>query len=158
MSIRVSAATGPDDIAAARTLFLEYAESLDFNLCFQGFDAEMARFPGEYAPPGGTLLLARDGDAVVGCVALRPAPDGFGEMKRLYLRPAARGTGAGRALAVAVIEVARALGKKGVLLDTATSMVAAASLYRDLGFRQVDGPPGGAGEPELLYFRLEFPG
>lgn len=156
MTPRVSPAEGPDDIAAARALFLEYAESLDFNLCFQGFDAEMARFPGDYTPPGGTLLLARDGDTVLGVVGLRPAPDGFGEMKRLYLRPAARGTGAGRALAVALIAAARALGKKGVLLDTATSMVAAAGLYRDLGFVQVDGPPSGPGEPDLLYFRLAF--
>ena len=88
---RVRAASGPDDIAAARALFLAYAESLDVDLCFQGFDAEMARFPGEYQPPEGALFVAEAGGEIVGVAGLRPAPGGYAEMKRLYLTDGAGG-------------------------------------------------------------------
>lgn len=152
---RVRAACGSDDIAAARALFLAYADSLDVDLCFQGFDAEMARFPGEYQPPEGALFLAEAGDEVVGVVGLRPAPGGYAEMKRLYLTDGARGLGLGRALAEKIIETARGMGASGIVLDTLPSMVAAQDIYRRLGFEEYR-PEHDGGHPDLLYFRLKF--
>lgn len=143
------------DIAAARSLFLAYADSLDVDLCFQGFDAEMARFPGEYQPPGGALFVAEADGAIVGVVGLRPAPDGFVEMKRLYLTDAARGLGLGKRLTETVITRARELGSAGVVLDTLPSMKAAQDIYRNRGFQEYR-PAEDGGHPDLLYFRLAF--
>lgn len=155
--IRPARTTGETE--AARRLFLAYADSLDFDLCFQGFDAEMARFPGEYVPPDGDILLAHHAGAVVGVVALRRHDATSVEMKRLYLDPAARGLGAGRHLTMEAIATARRLGYAHLRLDTAHSMTAAIQLYRNLGFRQIDGPgirPGDDASPELLYFMLDL--
>lgn len=159
MSLSIRAVRTPEEVEAARKLFLAYAESLDFDLCFQGFDAEMARFPGEYIPPAGDMLLGWRGEDAVGVVALRRFDDGIAEMKRLYLSDAARGLGAGRKLAEQVVVSARTLGYRSLRLDTATSMKAAIRLYESMGFRRLAGPDAGSGEsgtPELIYFELDL--
>jgi putative acetyltransferase len=125
------------DLEDVRQLFAEYAASLDFDLGFQQFDREVAELPGLYAPPRGALLVARaDGD-VIGCVALRPLDGAACELKRLYVRPGARGTGTGRLLAEAALEQARRLGYRRVRLDTLPGMERAQVLYERLGFRDV---------------------
>jgi ribosomal protein S18 acetylase RimI-like enzyme len=134
-------ARGVADVAAARRLFEEYAAALGVDLCFQNFAQELAELPGEYAPPRGCLLLAGDGQPI-GCVALRPlagtpGADGpTGEVKRLYVQPQGRGTGLGRALALAVLERARAIGYAELKLDTLATMTSAHALYQSLGFRE----------------------
>lgn len=131
----LSLATSPEDVREVRALFEEYAASLGFSLCFQGFDRELAELPGAYAPPGGRLLLARVDGAPAGCVGLRRIGEGICEMKRLFVRPAHLGTGLGRRLAEAVIDEARRAGYATMKLDTLPSMKAAIGLYESLGFR-----------------------
>ena len=127
-------AESDDDVGAARTLFLEYARALDFSLCFQDFDAELAGLPGRYARPTGRLLLAHLAGAVAGCVGVRDLGSGVCEMKRLYVRPEFRGKTIGRALAEAALAEARAAGYERMRLDTIPSMEAAIALYEELGF------------------------
>ncbi len=119
------------DLEEVRALMGEYWTSFGFTPCFQGFDRELAALPGDYGPPRGALLLAPG----IGCVALRPLDARTAEIKRLYVRPAARGRGLGRALAAAAIARARELGYARVVLDTiADRMNEAVALYRSLGF------------------------
>jgi ribosomal protein S18 acetylase RimI-like enzyme len=124
------------DVAAAAALFRAYAASLDVDLSYQGFESEVAGLPGKYAPPRGDLLLARGEDgAPLGCIALRPMDEaGCSEMKRLYVMPAGRGTGLGRALVEAIIERGSELGYREMRLDSLPSMTDAIALYRKLGF------------------------
>jgi putative acetyltransferase len=132
-------ASREEDIETARSLFVEYQKAVGVSLCFQNFDAEVANLPGAYAPPEGRLLLALVEGLCAGCVALRKLEDGIGEMKRLYVRPAFRGTGLGKRLTEAVLSEARAIGYRAIRLDTLPTMTRAQALYVSLGF--VDIPP-----------------
>jgi ribosomal protein S18 acetylase RimI-like enzyme len=136
---RLVPARHAQEIAAAASLFREYADWLGIDLSFQGFEAELASLPGKYAPPAGELMLAcaPAGDAL-GCVAVRPL-DGPAvcEMKRLYVRPAARGLGIGAALVGAIITSAEELGYAEMRLDTLPAMAEAFALYQRFGFLQI---------------------
>jgi len=131
-------AASPAEIERVRELFLEYAQSLNFSLCFQSFDKELAALPGDYAPPDGRLLLASYQGETAGCVALHKLSLGVCEMKRLYLRAKFRGKGLGRALAERVIAEARTMGYERMRLDTVEpAMKDAVVLYRRLGFEEI---------------------
>jgi ribosomal protein S18 acetylase RimI-like enzyme len=131
---------GPEDLAAARRLFLSYVGWLAVDLSYQNFDHELATLPGGYAPPTGRLLLAKAAGEAVGCVALRPLEPGICEMKRLWVEPGFAGHGIGRALAERIIAEARAIGYRRMRLDTMPErMPAAHHLYQSLGFVEI--PP-----------------
>lgn len=133
-----------NDLDTVRTLFRAYLDELDFDLDFQDVNEELAALPGPYAAPDGAILIAiadngdPDGDAT-GVVAVKPlADDGerICEMKRLYVRPEARGRGLGHDLAAAIVDTARDLGYDRMRLDTVASMHAARAVYRSLGFEE----------------------
>jgi putative acetyltransferase len=131
-------AESPAQITQARELFLEYAQSLGFSLCFQGFDKELAELPGDYALPEGRLLLADCDGLLAACVALHKLDPGTCEMKRLYLRPQFRGRGLGRALAERIIAEARQIGYQRMRLDTVEPVMKdAVAMYRKLGFKEI---------------------
>ena len=145
----------PEHIEQTRALFLEYAASLGFSLCFQSFDEELKSLPGAYAAPSGRLFLAQYEQQAAGCVALRKLEAKICEMKRLYVRPAYRGKGLGRILVERVIAEARAIGYERMRLDTvASSMQDAVELYRRMGFKEIppyrENPIEGALYMELL--------
>lgn len=137
MTVSLEHAVSGQALVEVRTLFEEYAASLDVDLCFQGFPAELAGLPGDYAPPSGCLLLARVLGAPAGCVAMRPLEPGLCEMKRLYVRPGFRGAGVGRRLVEAVVDAARTAGHGSMRLDTLATMASAQALYRSLGFQPI---------------------
>ena len=150
MSLFVQVASLPTDLPALTSLFRAYAASLPIDLGYQGFDGELAALPGKYAPPAGALLIARDAaGAALGCVAMRPLETfdlirsagaerwAICEMKRLYVAPAGRGQGLGKALTLALIEAARTSGYREMRLDTLPSMADAQKLYRALGFTEI---------------------
>ena len=154
--LAVAQAESPTQIAQARELFLEYAQSLGFSLCFQNFDHELAGLPGDYAPPNGCLLLAKYEDQLAGCVALHKLDSHTCEMKRLYLRPQFRGKRLGRALADQIIVAARQIGYQRMRLDTVEPVMKdAVAMYRKIGFREIEpyrsNPIAGA-----LYMELQL--
>ena len=135
--IRIINAQKEDHYQKARELFRQYANSLDFDLEFQGFSEELATLPGKYAIPEGCILLAEDSGQFVGCVALRPLEDNICEMKRLFVRSDYRGRGIGRMLACSVIDKAREIGYEKMRLDTIATMKEARTLYYSLEFRNI---------------------
>ena len=146
----------PAQVAQARELFEEYAQSLGVNLCFQNFAEELAGLPGHYAPPGGRLLLAEYEGKLAGCAALHEWEPGICEMKRLYLRPCFRGKGLGRVIAEKIIAEARDIGYQRMRLDTIEPIMKdAVEMYRKLGFREITpyrpNPIAGA-----MYMELEL--
>ena len=153
--VRLDRAVSPPDLERIRALFLEYADSLGVDLGYQGFDREVRDLPGEYAPPSGLLLLARQDDDVVGCVGVRPLDERTAEMKRLYVRPSGRGLGLGRTLAEAAITFAREAGFERMRLDTLPQMLRAQELYRALGFVAIE-PYRFSAVPGTVYLELTF--
>jgi GNAT superfamily N-acetyltransferase len=144
------------EIAQVRELFLEYAQSLGFSLCFQNFDRELAELPGDYSPPHGRLLLAKVEDELAGCVALHKLQLEICEMKRLYLRTKFRGKGLGRVLANAIMAEARSIGYKMMRLDTVEPVMQdAVELYRKLGFYEI-APYRVNPMPGTLYMELQL--
>jgi len=153
--MKIAAATSVGDVARARTLFREYERSIGVDLCFQGFEQELAGLPGAYAPPRGRLLLAVEGEELAGCVALRPLGDDVCEMKRLYVRPGFRGRRTGRLLATTLLREARAIGYARMRLDTLPSMTEAITLYRSLGFLEI-APYTANPVPGALFLELDL--
>jgi ribosomal protein S18 acetylase RimI-like enzyme len=133
----ITEAKTPDEYASAKALMEEYAASLGINLCFQNVSEELANLKEVYGPSRGCLLLAREAEAFVGCVAVRPVEPEVFEMKQLYVRPDHRRCGLGRSLAAAALVRARRLGYRRMVLDTLPRMTEAQSLYESLGFREV---------------------
>ncbi len=143
-------------IAQVRELFLEYANSLGFSLCFQNFDQELATLPGDYAPPAGRLLLASYEGQLAGCAALHPLDREICEMKRLYLRPAFRGKGLGLILTERILQDARAIGYRRVRLDTVGPVMKdAVAMYRRMGFQEI-APYRPNPMPGTLYMELDL--
>ena len=137
--MRIIQAQTPTELQQVRELFEEYVAWLGINLCFQNYDKELAELPGEYAPPTGRLLIAYEGEEVVGCIALRSLGDGVCEMKRLFVRPGFRGAGLGFTLVELVLDEARKIGYERIRLDTLPGkMDRAIAMYRTLGFNDID--------------------
>jgi putative acetyltransferase len=141
----------PADLDEIRVMLREYAAWLEVDLCFQNFEQELAALPGEYQPPSGCLLVAPS----AGCIALRAIDHEICEMKRLYVRPAHRGSGLGRRLAHAIIEEARSLGYRRMRLDTMPKMGSAQGLYKSLGFHDID-PYRYNPEPGARFLELQL--
>jgi len=125
-------------ITKVKELFLEYSESLGFDLSFQNFDAELDNFPVQYSPPTGSLFLALSQNLPIGCVGVRYFEDGICEMKRLFVKPNFRGKRVGRLLAEAAVKAGKILGYERMRLDTLPTMEKANHLYRSLGFIEIE--------------------
>jgi ribosomal protein S18 acetylase RimI-like enzyme len=130
-------ATSPADFATGKRLFLEYAQSLDFNLCFQNFEQELADIQVQYGAPNGCLLLIKNDGEAVGCAGVRRWQGDIAELKRMYLQPQTRGLGFGKKLLEAALENARSLGYRSIRLDTLPTMAEAIALYREFGFADI---------------------
>ena len=153
---RIARAESLVDVENVRRLFLEYAQSLGFSLCFQGFDEELASLPGMYAPPDGVLLLATIDGEPAGCAGMHKLADTVCEMKRLYVRPEFRGAGLGRQLASRIICAARVIRYRKMRLDTIEGrMDRAIALYERLGFTRID-PYRANPVARTLYMELEL--
>lgn len=135
--IKIIPAESEKDLEIVRKLFKEYAKSLGFDLSFQDFKKELTELPGDYTPPFGCILLAKDKEQIAGCLALRKMDENICEIKRLYVKPEFRGKGIGKKLSVAIIQKARETGYKSMRLDTVPSMKEAIALYQSLGFKEI---------------------
>ena len=153
--MRIKQAQTKTEIEEVRTLFREYEAFLDVDLCFQSFEDELASLPGKYSRPNGDLLIGLDGKRTVGCVAVRELNAGVCEMKRLFVRPEARGTGLGRRLAQEIIVIARELGYSLMRLDTLDRLAEAMHLYETLGFRRTE-PYYDNPLPGVVYWELDL--
>ena len=158
--LQIIPAISTEDTAFVRELFREYATTPGVVACLEDFEREVSSLPGLYAPPRGTLLLAvedgtQKGETAAGCVALRPWDERSCEMKRLYVRAASRGSGAGRKLVTELIAAANAIGYERMLLDTLPSMREAHALYRSLGFHEIPPYPKKP-VPGALFFELSL--
>ena len=127
--------TERDDVIS---IFREYVSSPTVSLDFQEYEAEFAGLPGKYAAPEGNLLLAREGDTVLGCAALRRVDESTCEMKRVYVRPAARGRNLGRLLVEAILNEAKLAGYSRICLDVLPEFTAAQKLYESMGFEPAE--------------------
>jgi ribosomal protein S18 acetylase RimI-like enzyme len=152
---QILTATSHEDFAVARELFEEYARELGVDLCFQNFASELHQLAVMYAAPEGRLLLAKGNGEFRGCVGVRRLSEDACEMKRLYVRAAARRSGLGRRLAEAAIQAARELGYRRMLLDTLETMHSAQILYRGLGFKEV-APYYPNPLPQVTYMSLDL--
>jgi len=142
-SFTVSAARSVPEMTATAALFRAYAKTLDIDLAPQGFAKEVEALPGIYGPPFGEIILAKRGDHVLGCIALKPLdPPHTAEIKRLYVREQLRGIGVGKALVEAAIQTARDIGYAEIKLDTLPQMEGAIALYKKSGFAPI--PPYGS--------------
>ena len=143
------------DMPNVRDLFLEYQQLLGIDLCFQGFEQELAALPGCYASPTGTILIAVTGCEIIGCVCVRARTKNEAELKRLYVKPSHQGHGVGKKLFHLAMSIAQKIGYTSIVLDTLPSMQAAKSLYEDYGFNIIpayyENPIEGA-----EYYRYEF--
>ena len=151
----IAAAACPEDLQAARALFEEYWKSFGFCPCFQDFAAELAALPGKYAPPAGRLAVARSGGELAGCVAFRALDATRCEAKRLYVRPAFRGRGVGKALLEWVIGEARSAGYAEMVGDTLPVMDRAMAMYERAGFERT-GPYEETPTEGAIYIRLKL--
>jgi len=153
--MKIKQAQTPGEIAAVRLLFREYEAFLGVDLCFQNFEDELASLPGKYAPPDGGLLIALSKDNTLGCVAMRRMDAETCEMKRLFVKPEARGTGLGKQLAQEIIALARERDYSVMRLDTLDRLAEAMCLYEAIGFRQTD-PYYDNPLPGVVYWELEL--
>ena len=153
--MKISRTQTPDELDEIRCLFREYETFLDVDLCFQGFEDELAGLPGKYAPPDGALLFAIEGQTAAGCVALRKLEDGICEMKRLFVRPQYRCRGLGRMLAERIIGEAVEHGYSSMRLDTLSTLTEAVQLYESLGFNHRK-PYYPNPLPDVLYWELDL--
>ncbi len=153
--IQILPARFPHHLDQVRAIFREYSQTLGIDLCFQGFEDELATLPGRYAEPRGIVLLAWEKSEVVACGAIRAIYPEIAEMKRLYVRPAGRSLGLGRQLAQQLCLLARQTGYRAIRLDTLASMTAALALYQSMGFRDI--PPYNFNpSPDVRYLELDL--
>jgi putative acetyltransferase len=144
-----------EELEEVRNIFIEYSEYLQVDLCFQNFEKELQTLHHVYSPPQGCIILAKQNDVTVGCIALKPIDEGVCEMKRLYVRSEARGEGLGRKLVEELISFARKSAYTTLKLDTVSKLKEAISLYRSLGFVETS-PYVYNPLSDVLYFELQL--
>ncbi len=153
--MKIIEATSNQQIKIAAELFREYQQFLNVDLCFQGFEQELASLPGKYAPPSGAILLAEHMGEIAGCVAVRLLNDDVCEMKRLFVKDEFRGLSVGRKLTESIIDKAKQLGYRKMQLDTLQRLDRAIGLYEKLGFREIK-PYYANPLDEVVYWELEL--